>query len=120
MINPDLIEEPVTCPSFRESVKCESDGDYTIAWGWNESTGQGGDYPYVPPTGWKFDPRYSDERGPIGSHGGCSSCIMTLVHLITTEPTPEPEPEPEPEPKKDIIPILIAIAIIAWMLGIFG
>jgi len=118
MINPDLIDEPVTCPGFTEPVKCEVDGDHIIAWGWTQSTGQSGGYPYTLPSGWKFDPRYSDERGSVGSHGGCSSCIMTLVHLITTEPTPEPEPEPEP--KKDIILILIAIAIIAWMLGIFG
>lgn len=27
---------------------------------------------------------------------------------------------PVPEPKKDITPILIGIAILAWILGIFG
>ena len=89
-----------TCPSFTESVKCTADGDHTIAWGWTTSTGQWGSFPYTPPTGWKFDPRYSDERGPTGSHGGCRTCIMTLVHLITTQgdlvPTPTPTPGTHP------------------------
>ena len=89
-----------TCPSFTESVKCTADGDHTIAWGWTTSTGQWGSFPYTPPTGWKFDPRYSDERGPTGSHGGCRTCIMTLVHLITTQgdlvPTPTPTPDTHP------------------------
>ena len=76
----------VDCPSFSETVLCEMDGEYKIAQGWTQSTGQDGRYPYNPPMGWEFDLRYSDIRGMIGSHGGCQSCIMTLVHLITVEP----------------------------------
>ena len=76
----------IECPSFTEAVKCEMDGEYKIAQGWTQSTGQSGNYIYYPPDGWKYDHRFSDIEGTIGSHGGCSYCIMTLVHLITIDP----------------------------------
>lgn len=66
---------------FSELVKCYEEGGYKKAWGWLTSTGQGGAWPYTPPSPWEYDPNYSDESGPIGSHGGCSYCIMTLVYL---------------------------------------
>ena len=66
---------------FTELVKCFEEDSYKKAWGWTMSTGQGGAFPYTPPSPWTYDPNYSDEHGPMGSHGGCSDCIMTLVHL---------------------------------------
>ena len=77
----------IECPGFRELVKCEMDGEYKIAQGWTPSTGDADPWRYNPPTGWKYDVRYSDIRDPsLGSHGGCPDCIMTLVHLITVDP----------------------------------
>jgi hypothetical protein len=82
---------------FSELVKCyESDGYYN-AHGWTQSTGRGGGFPYKPPAGWEFDPGFSDKRDPrLGTHGGCSNCIMVLVHLrkpIMPPDTPVDEPE---------------------------
>ena len=76
----------IECPGFTETVKCEMDGEYKIAQGWTQSTGQSGYFIYHPPNGWEYDTIYSDIGGPIGSHGGCSDCLMTLVHLITVDP----------------------------------
>jgi len=66
---------------FSELVACFEEGGYKKAWGWTASTGQIGPYLYTPPEPWEYDPLYPDESGPIGSHGGCPDCIMTLVHL---------------------------------------
>lgn len=71
---------------FTEVVRCDTEDSYKIAQGWTQSTGQCGPFPYPLPTGWKFDDRFADERGGEGSHGGCSDCMMTLVHLITIDP----------------------------------
>ena len=95
----------IECPGFSELVKCEMDGEYKIAQGWTQSTGQNGEFLYTLPTGWKFDQRYTDVDGYIGSHGGCSSCIMTLVHLITVDPVDDIT---IPEPARSL-PIIILI-----------
>ena len=95
--------EDIECPWFTETVLCEVDGEYKIAHGWTQSTGQTGRYHYKPEQGWKFDPRYSDIRGLIGSHEGCHDCIMTLVHLITIDPVYIPPP-PYEEPGYEDIP----------------
>lgn len=76
----------IECPRFSEMVKCEMYGEYKIAQGWTQSTGQDDPWKYTVPAGWKFDQRYSDIGGAMGSHGGCYNCIMTLVHLITVDP----------------------------------
>lgn len=97
----------IECPWFTETVACEMDGEYKIAHGWTQSTGQIGRYHYKPEEGWKFDQRYSDIRGLIGSHGGCHDCIMTLVHLITIDTVyvpPQEEPVYEP-PKYEELPL---------------
>ena len=88
--------EDIECPWFTETLLCEVDGEYRIAHGWTQSTGQTGRYHYKPEEGWKFDPRYSDISGLIGSHGGCHDCIMTLVHLISIDPVYVPPPEVPP------------------------
>lgn len=76
----------IECPTFSELVACEMDGDYKIAQGWTQSTGQGGRFPYTLHEGWIFDTRYSDIEDPsLGTHGGCPDCIMTLVHLISID-----------------------------------
>lgn len=75
---------PPNCEGLRftELAKCYIEGNYQKAWGWVESTGQTGFFPYTPvPLPWEFDPDYKDERGAQGSHGGCPNCIMTLIHL---------------------------------------
>ena len=66
---------------FTELKKCSEKKGYKMAWGWTESTGQGGAHPYTPPSPWVYDPKYKDKEGEIGSHGGSSNSIMTLVHL---------------------------------------
>ena len=66
---------------FTELKKCFEKKDYKKAWGWTESTGHGGEHPYTPPSPWEYDPKYKDKEGEIGSHGGSSDSIMTLVHL---------------------------------------
>lgn len=66
---------------FTELVKCYEEGVYKKAWGWTESTGQDGPFPYHPTSPWEYDPDYPDENGGIGSHGGCPGCIMMMVHL---------------------------------------
>lgn len=66
---------------FSEVARCGTEDGHRIAHGWTQSTGQSGAWAYTLPIGWAFDPKYPDIRGAIGSHGGCSSCIMTLVHL---------------------------------------
>jgi hypothetical protein len=76
----------IECPGFSELVACEMDGEYKIAQGWTQSTGQEDPWKYIPPTGWQYDMRYSDIGGALGSHGGCPDCIMTLVHIITVDP----------------------------------
>ena len=88
--------DEIDCPYFTETKLFEIDGEYMIAHGWTQSSGQTGRYHYKPPEGWQFDPRYSDIRGLIGSHGGCHDCLMTLVHLITIDPVYVPPPEELP------------------------
>lgn len=84
----------IECPIFTEDVACEMDGKYKIAHGWTMSTGSGGNFPYTPPAGWEYDPRYTDIFGLIGSHGGCADCFMALVHLISIDPViNDPEQE---------------------------
>jgi len=82
---------------FTELVRCYEEGGYKKAWGWTASTGRSGPFPYHPPSPWEYDPDYEDEHGPLGSHGGCPYCIMTLVHLRkplgTATPTPTPKPK---------------------------
>lgn len=75
---------------FTEVVRCDFEDGFKIAHGWTQSTGRDGAFPYHPPAGWKYDPQYGDIRGGSGSHGGCSDCFMTCVHLISTEPEPDP------------------------------
>ena len=71
---------------FTETRKYERDGNYMIAHGWTQSTGQSGAFVYTPPNGWAYDMRYTDEFDHMGSHGGCPSCHMVLVHLISIDP----------------------------------
>jgi len=57
-------------------------GKIILTTGWTESTGSDGPFPYVPPEGWHFHPDYPEIQDPeLGSHGGCSGCIMTKVTL---------------------------------------
>lgn len=62
---------------FTETVK----DDGIQAWGWTQSSGQGGSFPYRPPSDYMYDPAYPDTGAGLGTHGGCPNCIMTLVHL---------------------------------------
>ena len=96
---------------FSELVKCSIEEGYKLAWGWTASSGQGGGYPYKPPSPWEFDPNYSDEGGIVGSHGGCSTCAMTLIHLRKPYTTPPPTPE---------ISIIMIIVIIIILYLIFN
>ena len=75
---------PTECSGlgFTEVVRCEQVGEYFYAVGWTMSLGIGAEaYPYVMPLYWEADPNEVDVRGGIGSHGGCPSCAMTLVHI---------------------------------------
>lgn len=98
--------EETECPWFTETVLYEVDGEYMIAQGWTQSTGQVGRFKYNPPEGWEFDKRYTDIRGAIGSHGGCHDCLMTLVHLISIDTiyVPPPEDTTPKEPTYDDTP----------------
>lgn len=66
---------------FKEVVQCKNVGGWIKAHGWTESSGRFGGFPYIPPTGWEYDMDYRDVPGGLGTHGGCSYCAMTLVHL---------------------------------------
>ena len=79
---------------FTEQVMCYRDGDYLKAHGWTESTGQTREFPYTPPDGWEYDPAFEDIYGSIGSHGGCTNCFMTLVHLRKLYDETEPAKTP--------------------------
>ena len=65
---------------------------YQEVWGWTQSRGQSAPYGYSLPDGFVFDGRYSDEYGGTGTHGGCSRCVMTLVHIISATPGGEVAP----------------------------
>lgn len=80
---------------IKEVVKHEMEGGYTVVHGWTESFGRDKQRPYLHhlSRGWEWDTRYADERG--GGHGGCPSCVMTLIHLISTEPESIPTPVQE-------------------------
>lgn len=67
---------------FTEQVACYYADGYIKAHGWTRNTGDTVSYKYTPPAPWEYDPEFSDEWGTtLGGHGGCSYCIMTLVHL---------------------------------------
>ena len=68
---------------FTELVKCVEEGGYKKAWGWTASYGNRDPYRYTPPPPWEYDPSFSNvwDGREVGTHGGCSYCAMTLVHL---------------------------------------
>lgn len=56
--------------------------------GWTDSYGCNRDpYRYRAPPGWKCDPSYPEVTGPVGSHGGCSYCVMTELQVIANYQT---------------------------------
>ena len=93
----------MTEPKFTETTRTGVENGYRIAQGWTASSGRGGAWAYILPDGWEFDPNYDDETGRAGSHGGCSGCTMTLIHLRTIEKV------------RDTTAMLIVVAIAAYI-----
>lgn len=89
-----MVERCCNGVCFSELVECYREDGYLKAHGWTTSTGQSDPWRYTVPSGWEFDPAFEDITGEVGSHGGCSSCIMTLVHLRKLSAEPEPSKIP--------------------------
>ena len=56
--------------------------------GWTQSWGcSGTQYRYGTPPGWKCDPSYPEVNGGVGTHGGCSSCLMIELQVVANYQT---------------------------------
>lgn len=101
---------------FTELVKCYTENGYKKAWGWTVSTGQTGSYPYTPPSPYEYDHDYEDETDTrLGTHGGCPSCIMTLIHLRKLYEKGNGDNDAKPDLT---VPIIIAVASIISVIAI--
>jgi len=103
---------------FTELVECKKEGGYLKVSGWTMSTGRSGKYKINPPTGWEFDPDKSDVRGPVGSHGGCPSCVMTLVHYRKKLEPEQGETTPKTVARTGIDDLILAAMVGAAVLAL--
>jgi hypothetical protein len=60
---------------------------YSIT-GYAEAT-CGGEFPYVPPTGYMIK---SCTAAGLGTHGGCNNCLMSRVTCVPVDPPIVPAP----------------------------
>ena len=83
---------------------------YSIT-GYAEAT-CGGEFPYVPPTGYMIK---SCTAAGLGTHGGCNNCLMSRVTCVPIDPSIDPPIAPVPVTTRNLTPFfIIGAGILAY------
>lgn len=105
LINYDPVPFTVYDPAPFKMKEIEQNNLPHSITGYSEAT-CGGSFPYVPPAGYKIA---SCEPAGLGTHGGCSYCLMCRVTCVPETPIPDSDPDPTPQPKSSGIPSILLL-----------